>query len=50
MNIPSEEELNALFEQGGIEAIAQHAGAAADADFEQILKDAFNAIPPDEPC
>jgi hypothetical protein len=41
INMPSDEELIALWEQGGFEAIAKHAKATAEADCQKILLDAF---------
>jgi hypothetical protein len=44
MNMPNNEELMALWEQGGFDAIAKHATAAADQDCQQILRDALRRI------
>lgn len=39
MNIPTEEELRALFDKGGFDAIAEHATATAHKDCQQILEE-----------
>jgi hypothetical protein len=45
MNMPSDEELRALWEQGGFDAIAKHAEATAAAVYRQMLRDAFLNAP-----
>jgi hypothetical protein len=41
MNCPSEDELRALFDKGGFDAVQADAEAAADRDAKQILSDAL---------
>jgi hypothetical protein len=48
VNVPSEDELRALFEKSGFDAIQADAEAAADRDAKQIFSDAFARNAPPE--
>jgi hypothetical protein len=46
MNVPSEDELRALFDKGGFDAVQADAEAAADRDAKQTFSDAFAKYAP----